>query len=274
MTAELAVESSARSSSFYIAMRIMPKSQRQAMFEIYHFCRAVDDIADEAGAPGDKLRKLEEWRAQINAIYQGIPAQHLQTLSEMIKQFSLKESDFLAVIDGMEMDVNGPIFAPDFETLNLYCDRVACAAGRLSAQVFSLPYEDGLQLAYHLGNALQLTNILRDIDEDAEIGRLYLPKELLNKANIQTSSLKEILHNPELPEVCNTLIVNAKNHFIEADKIMQRYNRYQTRTPRIMSEAYNVIHTKLAERGFSYPRAPIRLSKTKIVYILLRNLIF
>ena len=168
-------------------MRIMPRAQREAMFEIYAFCRAVDDIADEDGSREVRIDQLQRWRADIDALYSGSPAPHIHGLARAVRIFDLQREDFLAVIDGMEMDVVSTIRAPDLATLDLYCDRVASAVGRLSVRVFRMEKQAGIALAYHLGRALQLTNILRDLDEDAAVGRLYLPKEALLEANITTS---------------------------------------------------------------------------------------
>ena len=163
-------------------MRILPRAQREAMFEIYSFCRAVDDIADDPGDRDIRQAKLEEWRRDIDAIYRDAGPRKLAGLAEAVKRFGMRREDFHAVIDGMEMDVRADIRAPDFATLELYCDRVASAVGRLSVKVFGMEDEDGFKLAHHLGRALQLTNILRDLDEDAAIGRLYLPREELDAA--------------------------------------------------------------------------------------------
>src|ERR1700744_5883044 len=167
----------ASGSSFYAARRILPKEQRDAMFQIYSFCRQVDDIADSDGPRDERLTALQQWRQDIEALYQGHPPARLRDYAASVQRFGLEREDFLAIVDGMEMDVPQDIRAPDLATLDLYCDRVASAVGRLSVKVFGLPREDGILLAHHLGRALQLTNILRDIDEDAAIGRLYLPKE-------------------------------------------------------------------------------------------------
>ncbi len=121
--------------------------------------------------------------------------------------------DFLAVIDGMEMDVAADIRAPDRATLDLYCDRVASAVGRLSVRVFGMAREDGLALAHHLGRALQLTNILRDVDEDAAIGRLYLPREALRKAGIVSTDPATVLTNPALGEACDAVVGARAAHF-------------------------------------------------------------
>ena len=160
-------QGSASGSSFYAAMRILPREQREAMFQIYSFCRQVDDIADSDGPREGRLADLDQWRRDIDALYAGSPPARLKGYQASVQQFGLRRDDFIAIIDGMEMDVPADIRAPDAKTLDLYCDRVASAVGRLSVRVFGLSEEDGLLLAHHLGRALQLTNILRDIDEDA-----------------------------------------------------------------------------------------------------------
>lgn len=268
----------ARGSSFYTAMRIMPESQRSAMYEIYHFCRAVDDIADEEGDIAMRRAALQLWRDDIAALYQP-SGNHAETspkyqgLAQAIATFHLRKEDFLAVIDGMQMDLNGPIVAPDLATLMHYCDRVACAVGRLSACVFGLKPDDGIELAHHLGNALQLTNILRDIDEDAAIDRLYLPREYLDDAGINTSDISAIITHPNLPMVCERLAHIGKAHFAKGNEVMLRYPHKIVRTPRVMSEAYRAIYDAVIKRGFAAPRAPIKLNKFKLVVIVLKNLI-
>ena len=179
----LAAERASRS-SFYRGMRILPRAQREAMFEIYSFCRAVDDIADDPGPRERRREQLAQWRADIDAVYRGAPPAELAGLAQAVRTFDLQREDFIAIIDGMEMDVVADIRAPDRPTLDLYCDRVACAVGRLSVRVFGMEHDAGIALAHHLGRALQLTNILRDLDEDASLGRLYLPRELLQAAGI------------------------------------------------------------------------------------------
>src|SRR5882724_11096360 len=179
--------SAASGSSFYAAMRILPPAQREAMFQIYSFCRHVDDIADSDAPRSERLAAIEQWRRDIDALYQGHPPVSVQAYAPVVKAFGLKREDFLAVIDGMEMDIPADIRAPVAATLDLYCDRVASAVGRLSVKVFGIPSPDGEALAHHLGRALQLSNILRDIDEDAVIGRLYLPREALVAAGITST---------------------------------------------------------------------------------------
>jgi presqualene diphosphate synthase len=260
----------ASGSSFYAAMRILPRDQRQAMFQIYSFCRQVDDIADSHGPRPERLAALQQWRDDTDALYQGHPPPRLQDYAASVKAFGLKREDFLAIVDGMEMDVPQDIRAPDLATLDLYCDRVASAVGRLSVRVFGLPEEDGILLAHHLGRALQLTNILRDIDEDAGLGRLYLPRESLLLAGITTDDPQRVTVDRALPKVCLALGERAKKHFEKADEIMKRNSRRVVRAPRIMSKYYRVILDLLLARGFAPPREPVRVHKWAKIAILLR----
>src|SRR5580704_13297022 len=254
-------------------MRILPRAEREAMFEIYSFCRAVDDIADDPGPREPRRGQLQAWRADIDAIYAGSPPPQLSGLAQAVKQFKLGREDFLAVIDGMEMDVDADIRAPDSETLVLYCDRVACAVGRLSVRVFGMQPAAGVALAHHLGNALQLTNILRDLDEDAAMGRLYPPREMLQAVGITATDPATVLVHPKFDVVCAVIVELARTHFSKADAIMANCPRRMVRAPRIMGDAYRAILDKLVARGFAPPRKPVRHSKLWLLLIVLRNLV-
>ena len=261
----------ASGSNFYLAMRILPKAQREAMYEIYSFCRLVDDIADDGGPRVERLAALEQWRRDIDALYAGHPPGRLAGLSAAVRQFGMRKEDFLAVIDGMEMDTREDIRAPDFDTLDLYCDRVASAVGRLSVRVFGMQEDSGRQLAHHLGRALQLTNILRDIDEDASIGRLYLPREALIRAGIQSTDPKTVAAHPNLGSACDAVIERARQHFREAEAIMAREPRRAVRAPRIMGLAYRRILDGMTARGFKPPRERVRVNKMHLIGIALRH---
>src|SRR3954453_22355101 len=167
----------ATGSSFYTAMRILPRAQREAMFEIYSFCRRVDDIADSTAPRPQRLAELAEWRDQINALYEGEVGSKVAGLVRPVHDFDLSREDFLTVIDGMEMAALEDIRAPSSATLDLYCDRVASAVGRWSVRVFGLERETGKRLAHQLGRALHATNILQDLDEDASMGSLCVPRD-------------------------------------------------------------------------------------------------
>jgi presqualene diphosphate synthase len=262
----------ASGSSFYAAMRILPKTQRAAMYEIYAFCRAVDDIADDPGPVVGRMERLQQWRDDIHALYVGTPPLHLHGLKTAIQNFDLREDNFLAIIDGMEMDVSAPIRAPDLSTLDVYCDRVASAVGRLSVRIFGISGDAGIALAHHLGRALQLTNILRDLDEDATVGRLYLPGETLREAGITATDPEVVLRDPALANVCASLVEKARYHFRESDKIMAGFPRRNARAPGIMGEAYKLILDALVKRGWSAPRRPVRVGKPQLLWILLRHM--
>jgi len=268
--APAAAQGQASGSSFYAAMRILPPAQREAMFQIYSFCRHVDDIADADGPCEARLAAIAQWRHDIDALYGGNPPVSVRAYAGVVKEFGLRREDFLAVIDGMEMDIPADIRAPDLATLDLYCDRVASAVGRLSVKVFGIPSPDGEALAHHLGRALQLTNILRDIDEDAAIGRLYLPRELLLAAGIASTDPEVVAVHPALPKACAPLVERAEAHFVEADAIMARHPRRNVKAPRIMSRYYHAILDRLIQRGFAPPRAPVRLGKAAKILILAR----
>jgi len=155
--------------SFFWAMRLLPKDRREAIFAVYAFCREVDDIVDEAGLDEEKRVALDQWRASIRGLYDGSTlepinenmAAILSILAGAISEYNLEEVDFQAVIDGMEMDAHGPVALTDMAALDFYCDRVASAVGRLCVPIFGQADAKGREVANHLGRALQLTNIYR-----------------------------------------------------------------------------------------------------------------
>jgi phytoene synthase len=260
----------ARGSSFYLAMRILPREQRQAMYEVYAFCRAVDDIADDGGSRTARIAMLDRWRADLARLYAGEGTTPLTAgLAESVQTFGLKQEDFLAVIAGMEMDVRRDIQVPDWEALDLYCDRVASAVGRLSIRIFGIDEDKGRALSHHLGRALQLTNILRDLDQDGGMGRLYLPKEVLTNAGIVDRDIGKVLANPRLDEACAALVTRARRHFAESSTVMKRCDRETVRSPRIMASVYRALLEKLVKRGWAAPRVDVSPSKLQFLWAVL-----
>jgi phytoene synthase len=269
-------------SSFYMALRLLPVPQRAAMVEIYAFCRAVDDIADGFYPVSAKRAALEHWRADIRDCCAGAGPPELAALQGHVETFGLACADFEAVIDGMLMDAGAePLCAPPAATLDLYCDRVASAVGRLSVKVFGVPGLDGVLLAHHLGRALQLTNILRDIDEDAAIGRVYLPRELLLEAGVgldaavaaaaDGAAAWNIVAHPALPHACLQVAAQAQGHFDAAGRVMRGHPASCVRTPRLMGAVYLALLARLRARGWACPRGPVRVGKLARVGILLRH---
>jgi len=262
----------ASGSSFYAAMRLLPPAERAAMFAIYGFCRVVDDVADEPGpSPDERRAELNAWRADVAALYAGQPPERIAYLAEHVRRFGLKEDDFLTIIDGMEMDVDGPIIAPTHERLDLYCDRVASAVGRLSVRIFGMPEAPGITLAHHLGRALQLTNILRDLAEDAERGRLYLPREYLNAAGIAETDPKHALRHTRLPEVCERVADLAEQHFRAAQAAMRECPRRAMRPAAVMGAVYHAILTRLRRRGWRDPAQAVKLPTALKLWLALRH---
>jgi len=261
-------------SSFYAAMRVLPAPQRDAMYEIYAFCRAVDDIADGSAPRAEREAGLDRWRADIDRLYAGEVPPGQDALAGVIRRFGLAREDFLAIIDGMAMDVAEDIRAPDFATLDLYCDRVASAVGRLSVRIFGLGQAEGRDLAHELGRALQLTNILRDLDEDAAVGRLYLPREALEEAGISEREPAAVLAHPALDRACAVVAARARGHFSAANAIMARCSRRATRAPRLMGKVYRHILDRMTRQGWRAPRQRVKVAKSRLLWILLTDSLF
>ena len=258
-------------SSFSTAMRRLPADQRNAMFAVYAFCRQVDDIADDPGEEADKLARLAEWRREIESLYAGRPQHPVgRALAAPVVRFGLDKEDFLAVVDGMEMDASRVLRIADMDHLRLYCDRVACAVGRLSVRVFGIDDETGARVARVLGEALQLTNILRDIGEDARRDRLYLPQDLLRAHGITETDAGAVLAHPNLPGACAELAGIAQRRFDEAAAILVKCDRRRMRPAIMMMEAYRRIFLGLSRRGWRDLDRPVSLSRAEKLWVLLR----
>ncbi|HWE06507.1 MAG TPA: presqualene diphosphate synthase HpnD [Rhizomicrobium sp.] len=266
-----ATQQKASGSSFYAAMRLMPKAEREAMYAIYAFCRAVDDIADNGGDPREiRSARLDAWRRDVEALYAGSAAQRAAFLEAVVRRYRPRKEDFLAVIDGMAMDVAEDICAPDAATLDLYCERVASAVGRLSIKIFGMDEEPGFRLAHHLGRALQMTNILRDLDEDAGLGRLYLPRELLDQAAIAIDNPDKVVASPAIDAPCRGVARIARQHYREADAIIASQPRGDLRAPKLMSAVYSSILDAMERQGWAPPRSRVRIAKTRLLWFFLR----
>ncbi len=270
-SAEAAPALPAAGSSFYTAMRLLPKERREAMYAVYAFCRAVDDVADDGGTREVRRAELDRWRADIDALYAGRPVARTRDLVGPVAQFDLKREDFQAVIDGMAMDAEEDIVAPDEATLDLYCDRVASAVGRLSVRIFGMPEADGVKLAWHQGRALQLTNILRDIDEDAERGRLYLPREKLEAIGLSNPTPIQAIMHPRIGEVCSAIAREADEHYRATWEIIRRSPRKATKAARLMAAAYRLYLDAVVARGWTPPRARVKPGKLPLILVALRH---
>jgi phytoene synthase len=260
----------AAGTSFYRGMAVLPPDRRSAMYAVYAFCRIVDDIVDEPGDLATKRTELDAWRARIAALYHGTADDPVsRVLLPAVQRYHLRQADFAAVIDGMQMDGETTIVAPDLAALDLYCDHVAAAVGRLSVRIFGDASPQADIVAHHLGRALQLTNILRDLHEDAGRGRLYLPREYLDAAGIPPEA-KAALAHPNLPEVCARISALAHTHFKSAVATMRQCDPKAMRPARLMGATYDAILARLDRRGWTALATPIKLPKWQKLWIALR----
>jgi squalene synthase HpnD len=261
----------AAGTSFYWAMRMLPQERRDGMYAVYAFCREVDDIADD-WPEAERPAGLAAWHDEIEAIYAGRPRQLIaRALAAPVARFGLRKSDFHDVIDGMEMDSGAAIRAPDLVTLDLYCARVAAAVGHLSVHVFGDPGDDAHQVADALGRALQLTNILRDLAEDAERGRLYLPSELLGQHGIRGDDPAMVLKHPALPGVCRDVAAIALGHFAAAKAAMTRSSRRAMRPAAVMGAFYRAMLDALLAADWRDPTDRVSLGKGRKLWLVLRH---
>lgn len=249
-------------SSFYWAMRFLPPEKRAVMYAIYAFCRKIDDIADEPAPLNEKLEGLKNWREDINAIADGKRPEHpiARFLTIPIREFDLPPEEFIALIDGMAMDVPDPLQAPSVEDMILYCRRVAGAVGVLSLRVFGCTGEIANRLAVAQGEALQITNILRDMEEDAEMGRLYLPREMIEGAGISVTTPEEILAHPDIGKARVALAKIAADRFAESKDLLKQLDKKQTRPARIMLLVYEAVYKAMEKRGFEQISPRVSLS--------------
>ena len=269
----------ASGTSFYWAMRRLPRSKRTAMYAIYAFCREVDDIADdfsENGRKWQKLQKLGEWRNEIQNIFASKARTTVgHALLPAIENFGLRQEDFSSVIAGMEMDSENCVRIADMDELTLYCDRVASAVGRLSTRVFGLDSEIRDRLAFNQGQALQLTNILRDLDEDAARGRLYLPIDLLAAHGIkETKNLRHVMDNPSILYVCEFLASSAEDYFQKALNLIKSCERDSVRPAVMMLQVYHNVLKKLIRTGWTPPRSRVSLSVMAKLGVMFRYGVF
>ena len=262
----------AAGTSFYWAMRFLPRDRRYGMYAIYAFCREVDDIADGDRPVEYKLVQLARWHDEIEALYDGQP-RHLvaRALSRPVRCYALRKEDFFALLAGMEMDARADIRAPDLATLDLYCSRVASAVGHLSVHIFGDPSDAAHTVAEALGRALQLTNILRDLAEDAARGRLYLPREILDRHGIRAAEPEAILRHPALLAACRDVAAMAEARFEEADGAMARCSRRAMRPAAVMAAIYRATLSALRRSEWRDPAERVGVSNSLKLWLVLRH---
>lgn len=256
--------------SFYWPMQLQPRAQREALFAIYAYCRFVDDIADGPAPLSEKLAALNEWRTRVTLGFTEPNADHedhalVVALSNVIDTFDLPAGPFLAMIDGMETDVNGPVVAPSWQELETYCAQVAGSVGDLCLAVWGWRGENANAFAKATGEALQLTNVLRDIKDDAANGRVYLPKEALESAGVSSLEPADILTDNNLALALQPVTERAQDRFKQARALWPSNAASSLRPAWVMLSLYNALFNKVVELGVGPDRRRARLSRMEKV---------
>ena len=263
-------------SSFYYSFLFLPKNKRRAITALYAFCREIDDITDEIKDPNIVKIKLEWWRLDVHKIFASTP-EHLvnRELQEVIKEFNLKEDLLLEIISGMQMDVDYTRYT-DFKSLEAYCYRVAGVVGLLSIEIFGYTNSQTQEYAKLLGNALQLTNIIRDIYEDASRQRIYIPAEELKQFNITpsqifTNKFETIEDKSNFKNLIKYQCERAKQYYTKAYNILPQEDRFQQSTGLIMAAIYEATLDEVIHDDFQVLKHRIKLTPIRKLWIAWRT---
>ncbi len=260
--------------SFAAGMRILSAPRRAGIYALYAFCRIVDDIADE-DLPQDRRQELlDAWAAEIEALFAGHPRSVVgRALAGPVARYGLEREEFLHIIEGMRMDAEGPLVAPAGAELDAYIRRVAGAVGILSMRIFGA-WRGAVseRFALSLAEALQLVNILRDIEADAAMGRLYLPREELARAGVPADPARAPVA-PELPQVCARLGARARAAFAEARRAIPAHDRRALAPALMMMGTYEGYLDRMERAGWARAGAPFRFSRGRKVLLGLRGLL-
>ena len=258
-------------SSFYYSFLFLPAQQRQAIIALYAFCREVDDTVDEVVEPEIARQKLQWWREEIQQTFQNKATHPVgKSLQTALKSFDLHEEYFMEIIDGMEMDLDQTAYL-EFKQLALYCHRVASVVGLLSVEIFGYNNRDTLKYAENLGMALQLTNIIRDVREDAERGRIYLPQSELEQFHVSTNDLLELKNSTELIECLKFQTKRARNYYQQAMEALPVEDHNSQRTGLIMAAIYESTLDEIEKDGFQVMEHRVSLTPVKKLWIAWRT---
>ncbi len=236
-------------SSFYYSFMFLPKQKREAITALYAFCREVDDIADECTDLHIAQTKLNWWRAEIENLYAGQPQHPVsKALVEPIQTYNLDAEHFIEIIDGMEMDLNFNRYE-DFKQLQLYCYRVASVVGLLSAQIFEFNNRKTLKFAHDLGMAFQLTNIIRDVGEDARRNRIYLPLDELATFNVTEDDILKSRESEAVKKLLDYQIERAENYYDRALNQLPAEDNKNQRVGLMMAAIYRTLLREIKADG-------------------------
>jgi phytoene synthase len=264
-------KAAASGSSFYYSFRLLPPPRRQAITALYAYCREVDDVVDEVADPAVARLKLAWWRNEIASVFDGSP-QHPVALAlrDVVRDYGLREADLATVIDGMEMDLAHTRYL-DFAALELYCDRVAGVVGRMSAQIFGYTQDATLDYARDLGIAFQLTNIVRDVGEDARRGRIYLPQEDLDRFGVSASTLLRAKPEGDFTGLMAFEVDRARTWYARALAKLPDEDRRAQRAGLAMAAIYRTLLDEIARDGYRVLDRRLSLTPLRKLWIAWRT---
>jgi len=254
-------------SSFYRSFRFLPTARRRAITALYAFCREVDDVVDDATDVGVARTKLVWWRGQVAAIFGGVP-QHpvAQALQPVVAEFALNEAQLQAVIDGMAMDLEQQRYL-DFAMLERYCDLVAGGVGLMSAEIFGYSNPATRAYARDLGLAFQLTNIIRDVGEDACRGRIYLPQDELDRFGVSAADILGARHTPGFVALMRFQVARARAIYARALGALPAADRRAQRPGLIMAATYRALLRAIERNDFQVLDRRVTLSPLRKAWI-------
>jgi phytoene synthase len=254
-------------SSFYYSFLFLPADTRRAITALYAFCREVDDVVDECHDVGVAQQKLDWWRNEISETFKGNPHHPVAVeLARLIEPHQIPMKHLLEIIEGMQMDLLQTRYR-DIEELEEYCYHAASAVGLLAARLFGYEHETTKEYAHDLGMAFQLTNIIRDVSEDAARGRVYLPQELLEKYQVAENELSKNTLSDGLQSVLKELSVRAENYYQSALNALPESDRWNQRSGLIMSAIYHALLNRIRENNFDVMNGRTSLPRLSKLWI-------
>lgn len=250
-------------SSFAAAFWMLPKPRRRALHAIYAFCRLADDIADDPSVSGDRGKLLERWRDELAAVYAGRASHPVGVaLADAVRRYRLPQDVFLDLLRGVESDLRGETIET-FPDLERYCYRVASTVGLLLVRVLEARSPDALEYARQMGIAVQLTNVLRDVGEDAQSGRIYLAREDLERMHVNPASLRDGKMTEEIRLLLALYAERARIRYETAARLLPAEDRNLLRPAEAMGRIYRTLLDELHARGFPCLGPSLRLSKPR-----------
>jgi phytoene synthase len=258
-------------SSFYYSFLFLPTEQRRAIMALYAFCREVDDVVDDCTEPVVAQAKLDWWRGEIARLYAGTP-QHpvTQALQSAVMRYDLPQEYFAEIIDGMAMDLTQTRYA-SFKDLSLYCYRVASVVGLMAATIFGYEDRHTLKYAHDLGMAFQLTNILRDVGEDAARGRIYLPSDEMARFGVSAEDVLARRMSDGMRELLRCQAQRARTYYDKAFAQLPIVDRYGQRSGLIMAAIYLSTLDAIEQQGYPVLERRVRLSPWRKLWIAWRT---